>query len=206
MTTGEECAGFFRANAKNLKKVHELRKLSEDQLSSWETVSAEPDLSPGPVELTETVARRVFHPSQVSDDGVLTPAIFDDLFNKGFSTDRLSVLSAEQVESLGIAMASARGVKFRGAMNGKVEILRALRTSMGGRVAYVFDTAFDPSANRAADEQPHPIPEMNLPNPAHADVCCALTEKIEQREARLLVWEAFKGHAAGEFGFSYKGR
>lgn len=175
-----QCVEFFAQYRGQPQWVHEASKHASE-LARWESESAMPSVSPCPVAASETVARRIFHPTHIDSYGVLVPAVFDDMFNKGLSVDRVAYSDAVLLAAESHLIATSRGREYFGSAMIRVDTLRALITRTGLRIAYVFDTAI-----------PEDLAAGVPANQAHADVCCIISNKLERRAARLKVFEAFK--------------
>jgi hypothetical protein len=109
------------------------------------------------------------------------PAVFDDMFNKGLSVDRVAYSDAVLLAEESHLIATSRGREYIGSAMIRVDTLRTLITLTGLRIAYVFDTAI-----------PEDLAAGVPANQAHADVCCIISNKLERRVARQKVFEAFK--------------
>ncbi|NYH13411.1 hypothetical protein [Paraburkholderia bryophila] len=146
---------------------------------SWEAKTAS-DHSPGVVENDEMIVRQVTHPNFVDESQKIKPIWFDDVVNKGFSTDRLSLTSVEEVVERAKNRADERNAKPENAAKEAVTVhsLGKLAVSSirgvlcdGSRAFGVYDTA-------------------QCDNEAHADVCQLV--KNTTKEARSIRYELYK--------------
>jgi hypothetical protein len=121
--------------------------------------------SPRVVSSEEMVARQVYSPIHVDDDGVkITAAAFTDVGNKGLSVDRLSFVSLDDVSKAGNNKAETDRIagkdrEYLGVSIAKVGDIRSIVDAHDSKRVYgVFDSAL-----------PHAV--------HHADVCCIVPEQ-----------------------------
>lgn len=169
MTPAEACVDFFEKNEGNREKVKSLMEI-EDRFV-WETLSSS-RFSPAPVK-SELVVRQIHDPVYWNKDkGELTPEAFDDMCNKGLSTDRLRYTSVEAVTQAGIERAAqynqANPEKRPRTLIALAQIhsdeIRAHKSNSLQTLG-IYDTAIED-------------------NVAHADVCLLVTGKQNLRSVR----------------------
>jgi hypothetical protein len=174
---GNACRDFFAAHADDKQKVKALQKIAD--ALAWEEDTAS-DHSPGVVKNDEQIVRQVTHPN-FFDDGSqkIKPIWFDDVANKGFSSDRLTYTTVEEVVHRAQVRADDRNAKPENAGKtpvtvhslGKLPVSRIREISCNDARAFgVYDTALSD-------------------NVAHADVC-QLAHGTQ--EARSIRYELYK--------------
>ncbi|HZZ05902.1 hypothetical protein [Paraburkholderia sp.] len=169
---GNACREFFAEHAEDKQKVKALQKVA-DALAWEEEIASEH--SPGTVKNEELIVRQVTHPN-FYDDALqkIKPIWFDDVTNRGFSSDRLAYTSVEAVVERAKARADERNAKPENAEKtpvtvlslGKLPVSRIREVTCDDNRAFgVYDTAL-------AD------------NIAHADVCQLAHGTQEARRIR----------------------
>jgi hypothetical protein len=94
---------FFQA----LDPQNKCGKLSEDYELSLELENISlSDYSPNVVSSSEDIARMVFSPLHIEEDGTIKAAAFEDVRDKGLSVHRLEHTQAQTLKHLGDTMAS----------------------------------------------------------------------------------------------------
>jgi hypothetical protein len=175
----QQCKIFFSDHANDNEKVKALQQKPDPLACEHISVS---DYSPGVVQNEEHVVRQVTHPTFVDEDSqCITPAWFDDIFNKGFSCDRLSFTTNEEVIQRGRQRATEfnanpqnsskrqRTLHSLGRLN--IANVRAI-TSNEAQACGVYDTAHEQ-------------------NPAHADICYIIQNQtpMMRRSVRSKLFE-----------------
>ncbi|RZF24628.1 hypothetical protein EVC45_37930 [Paraburkholderia sp. UYCP14C] len=106
---GNACSDFFAEHAEDNQKVKALQKIPEALAWEGETAS---DHSPGVVKNEELIVRQVMHPNFFDDEKQkIKPIWFDDVTNRGFSSDRLAYTTVEEVIARAKARADERNAK-----------------------------------------------------------------------------------------------
>jgi hypothetical protein len=156
---GNACRDFFAEHAEDKQKVKALQKVP-DALAWEEEIASEH--SPGIVKNEELIVRQVTHPTFFDDaTQKIKPIWFDDVTNKGFSSDRLAFTTVEQVVERAQARAEERNAKPENSEKhpvtvhslGKLAVSRIREVACDDSRAFgVYDTALSE-------------------NIAHADVC-----------------------------------
>lgn len=100
----------------------------DDKICPSEKVSQSPDHSPGLVQCEEELARLVWYPGHINDDGRLNPDAISktDLKKRGFSLNRLAHASLDALEKYGETRAKRSDIVFRGMC---VAICRDIRSA-----------------------------------------------------------------------------
>jgi hypothetical protein len=145
-----------------------------------EKESVKPEYSPGKVGEEEILLRLLYYPfHREKDTGDLKPTAFDDVLNKGLSTNRRSHTTREELEaqaeaSIEKARNDGKDRSLAGVIEFPVGHLRSIRVpDTEDRALCVYDTA----------EQF---------NRSHADVCATSRARIQKRVIRSIVAEKFK--------------
>ncbi|MDR8090332.1 hypothetical protein KPB05_23010 [Burkholderia gladioli] len=167
---GNACKDFFLRHAGDSQKVKALQQVAD--ALAWENESAS-DHSPGPVASNESVIRQVTHPNFVDDENKIKPIWFDDVMNRGLSTDRLSITTVNEVVERARRRADERNAKPENAERqvtvhslGKLSVEKIRRVRCGDVQAFgVYDTGL-------------------AENPAHADVCQLVHSSQAARSVR----------------------
>ncbi len=154
---GNACKDFFTQHMGDTQKVKALQKIPEALAWEGETAS---DHSPGPVANDESIVRQVTHPNFVDAENKIKPIWFDDVTNKGFSSDRLTLTTIDEVVERAQRRADERNAKPENAEKqvtvhslGKLSVEQIRRVRCDNTQAFgVYDTG---------------LPD----NRAHADVC-----------------------------------
>lgn len=171
------CAEFFDTHAQDPQKVKALSEVADR--FAWDGKQSASKHSPGPVLNTEVVCRQLHSPVYIDQStGTLKPTAFDDISNKGLSSDRISHASKEGIIAAGNARAEAynsvvtdpskrRSLIALGHLN-----CEAIRShTIGGQQAIgVFDTALED-------------------NRSHADVCALFVDRMSARSSRTHLFD-----------------
>lgn len=142
-------------------------KLSEDHELSLELENVSlSDYSPSIVDSSEDIARMVFSPLHIDEDGTIKAAAFDDVRDKGLSVHRLDYTEARTLKHIGDSMASDAIIAGRSKRDyiGYVKALTGdIRKLIEDekRLFCVYDTA-------------------NEIEKSHADVCSVLLDSNNQ--------------------------
>lgn len=143
----------FFSNEEQSKRI--CKELAKDhkQALSFEEVSVS-CFSPGIIEHDEFIARQIHSPIHFDEDkGDFTVAAFDDVFNKGMSTNRLRFESDQEVHNIGKAKAETdRGRRPDRQYMGFVKALVGkIRADFEGelRTFGVYDTSTENSQSHA---------------------------------------------------------
>ena len=147
-----------------------------DKTIEWEKLSVS-DFSPGVVDDLEIIARQIFTPIHVDENGEIKTAAFDDALNKGMSVNRLKYASENNIHQSGELKAERdRQIRpdrqYIGFIKTEVSTIRSVH-ECDKRVCAVFDTALK--------DTPH-----------HSDVCIILfgendcvTPKLSKKTAKM---------------------
>jgi len=167
-----QCAKFFEHHAKDPQKVKALQKIEER--IEWEKTQEASAHSPGLVRDGEIIYRQLVQPVHIDKEtGDLKPTAFDDICNKGLSSDRLDHTTREEI----IARGDARAETFNKSCTDpnkyrKLLALARLDTAdirkhkpNGTQLMGVYDTAL-------------------AENSAHCDVCLLESDEQSKRSAR----------------------
>ncbi len=162
----EEKVEFFQG----LDPQKKCEKLSENHeiAIALETISLS-KYSPGVVAPSESIARMIFSPLHVEENGTIKPSAFSDVKDKGLSVHRLEYIECKELECLGKAMASNANVAGRSERDyiGYVKAHTAEIHQLTGdekRLFCVYDTAKETEIS-------------------HADVCAVFLD--EQQDPKL---------------------
>jgi hypothetical protein len=174
------CRDFFCAHLNDSNKVDAL--IQETDRIAWEGISAS-EHSPEPVANGEVLCRQLVQPIHFQEDGSINPTAFDDVMNKGLSTDRLKHRDIAESWSEGVERAERHNADFP--LKPRRELVALAKfhvaevrsiTSMNtnDRAVAVYDTALQA-------------------NPAHADVCVVVEKtKENKRSIRSKLYDVAK--------------
>ncbi|HIP25380.1 MAG TPA: hypothetical protein EYG81_02785 [Archaeoglobus profundus] len=162
----EEKVKFFQG----LDPQNKCEELSEnhDIAIELETISLS-EYSPGIVKSSEYIARMIFSPLHIEENGTIKPSAFSDVKDKGLSVHRLNYIRCKELESLGKTMASNANTAGRSERD-YIGYVRAHTTEIrqltvdNKRLFCVYDTAKETKRS-------------------HADVCAVFLD--EQQDPQL---------------------
>ena len=152
---------FFQA----LSPQNKCEDLSEqyDIAIALETISLSKH-SPGVVKPSESIARMIFSPLHIEEDGTIKASAFSDVKDKGLSVHRLKYIDSSKLGCLGETIASNANSQsgrtqrdYLGYVKAKTEEIHQL-TGDKKRLFCVYDTA-------------------NETEMSHADVCAVFLDK-----------------------------
>jgi hypothetical protein len=171
------CSEFFERHSVDKDKVKALSVIGDR--FDWERNQTASVHSPGLVADTEIICRQLHSPIYIdASTGKLKPTAFDDISNKGFSTDRLAHSSAEAIVESGRSRAShynatcADESKRRSLIalaHLECSAIRNHRVA-GGQALGIYDTAMSE-------------------NIAHADLCAMFVDKQSLRSSRAFLFD-----------------
>jgi hypothetical protein len=107
------------------------------------------DLSPAIVSDGEVLARMIFSPHHVDEDGKIKSFAFKDVENKGMSVDRVFYARDPEIHSRGLAKRDKGNtdrkpgmdpLEYHGYITGPAGSCRAIHADNGQRVFYIFNT------------------------------------------------------------------
>lgn len=115
-----------------------------DKTLEWESLSVS-EFSPGIVKNAECIARQIFYPMHIDDDGEIKTVAFDDAFNKGLSINRLDYADEKDIHQLGESKAERDRLlkperKYIGFVEASVSHFRTF-FECDKRAYAIFDTA-----------------------------------------------------------------
>jgi len=165
------CRDFFCAHLNDANKVDAL--IQEPDRIAWESVPAS-EYSPEPVGNDEVLCRQLVQPIHFQDDGSIDPAAFDDVMNKGLSTDRLKYRDLAESQIEGIARAERHNTEFP--MKPRRELVAFAQFNAGD----IRDVTPMNSNHRALAVYDTALPD----NPAHADICF-IAEKTKENKRSI---------------------
>ncbi|ARU23078.1 LysR family transcriptional regulator [Ralstonia solanacearum] len=167
-----ECATFFESNAGNKEKVKALQKI--EQRFVWEKEQKASRLSPGTVQDDEIIYRQLHLPTHIDKEtGELKPTAFDDICNKGLSSDRLGYTTKEDIIARGVARAEE--------FNKTCTVPEKIRSLL----AVARLSAADIRSHKDGNTQLLGVYDTALKdNTAHCDVCLLVGDEKSKRSAR----------------------
>ena len=176
------CRDFFCAHTNDANKVDAL--IQESDRIAWEEISAS-EHSPKPVENSEVLCRQLVQPIHFQDDGTIDPTAFEDVMNKGLSTDRLKYRDLAESRSEGVERAERHNVDF------PLKPRRELVALAKFNVAEIRGITAMNTSDRALAVYDTALPA----NPAHADVCVVAEKtKENKRSIRSKLYDVAKRH------------
>jgi hypothetical protein len=133
----------------------------------------------------EVLYRQLVQPIHFQNDGSIDPTAFDDVMNKGLSTDRVKYRDLAESQNEGVARAERHNAEFP--MKARRELV-AFAQFIAGEIREV--TAMN-SNDRALAVYDTALPD----NLAHADICF-VAEKTKQnkRSIRSKLYDVAKRH------------
>jgi hypothetical protein len=162
--------------------------IQESDRIAWEKVSAS-EFSPKPVGNDEILCRQLVQPIHFQDDGSIDPSAFDDVMNKGLSTDRLKYRDLEESQSEGVARAERHNADFP---------MKPRRKLVAFAQFYVGEIRDVTAMN--SDDRALAVYDTALPsNPSHADICVVAEKtKGNRRSIRSKLHDLAKRHELGD--------
>jgi hypothetical protein len=149
-----EAKEFFGNEELSKDKCRRLAECPAKSLN-WESESVS-DHSPGVVENGEILARQIFSPIHIdTDDNTLTPAAFNDVFDKGLSVNRLSHSAENEIHEAGRSKAQkdrdhGKVRQYLGFVDADCSDIRSIVDSHDQKKVFgVFDTALPDAKNHA---------------------------------------------------------
>lgn len=173
---GNPCEEFFELNATNEKKVAELQKVED--AAAWQKLCAS-KYSPGIVLPEESIVRHITHPTFIqTETQKIKPTWFNDVTNRGFSSDRINHTTLAAVADRARRRADEWNAKNQDKEPrtfhslGKLEVARLRGIERDGRPALgIYDTALEDNA-------------------AHADVCQLIPDSRQtERSVRYEMYD-----------------
>jgi len=176
------CRDFFCAHLNDSNKVDAL--IQESDRIAWEGISAS-EHSPEPVANGEVLCRQLVQPIHFQEDGSINPTAFDDVMNKGLSTDRLKYRDIAESRSEGVERAERHNAEF------PLKPQRELVALAKFNVSEVRSITAMNTNDRAVAVYDTALPA----NPAHADVCVVVEKtKENKRSIRSKLYDVAKRH------------
>ncbi|MCU7833944.1 MAG: hypothetical protein KZQ83_01735 [gamma proteobacterium symbiont of Taylorina sp.] len=159
---------FFNKE-ENQKEKCKLLAENYNKTIEWEKLSVS-EYSPGVVDDNEFIARQIFTPIHVEENGEIKTAAFDDALNKGLSVNRLKCASEDNIHKSGELKAEhdrqyRPDRQYIGFIKAEVSTIRSF-WECEKRVYTAFDTALK--------DTPH-----------HSDVCVILFGENNSVEPKL---------------------
>lgn len=162
---------FAQTKCKLLAKRHK-------RSIAWENGTVSP-FSPGPIKNKENIARQIFSPIHVDEDGEIKTYAYDDMYSRGLSVNRMEYINSVSLHGRGEEKAERDRVKKpdRKYLGYVIANAGTIRTSTDLNIAWftIYDTA-------------------SSKNVTHADVCCIFQPKqikAYQSRQRRLIQQAF---------------
>lgn len=160
----EDC--FIENAGEKCKCLSSLKNQAVDQ--QYISIS---EFSPCAVNDNETLARQIFSPIHLDDDGNFTPMALSDVFNKGLSTNRLSYKSDTDTHLAGESKAQNDRLHkpdrvYLGFVKLETQQIRATAFENNGNAFGVYDTGLKN-------------------DPTHSDVCCIVPKPSKSAKIKL---------------------
>ncbi|WP_313818709.1 hypothetical protein [Cupriavidus sp.] len=171
------CAEFFESHSLDPQKVKALSEIAER--FEWEQGQSASKHSPGIVRNEEVICRQLHSPVYIErSTKMLKPTAFDDITNKGLSTDRIAHSGKEAIIAAGHARAEAYNANITDPEKKRsliaiahLDCTKVRQHQVNGKQAIgVFDTALQE-------------------NVAHSDVCALFVDRMSARSSRTHLFD-----------------